>query len=157
MKRNIHLRLLLAFILLIFVLSLTACKWEQKRELSRNREKWQTQNLTEYRYKVSIISYWGENVLMPLTMFYRNGQLDSVLDRDGNIQESYWDTMGGIDAIFQEAEDALARRGREIEEIRYDPIYGFPTYIDIFYNERGVGSEYNRHYTVSDFEVLPSP
>lgn len=139
------------------LLSLTACTWEQKRELSRNQEKWQTQNITDYRYKVSIISYWGANELMPLTMLYQNGQLFSVVDSKGNVQELYWDEMGGIDAIFQEVEDSLARKRRDVAEIEYDPTYGFPSYVDIYYHETGVGAEYSRRYTIRDFEILPTP
>ena len=139
------------------LLSLTACKWEQKRELSRNREKWRAQNITNYQYKVSIISSWGANQLMPLTMVYQNRQLVSVVDHEGNAQELYWHTLGGIDVIFQEVDDALAHRKRDLTEITYDPTYGFPTYVDIFYHETGVGAEDTKRYTISDFEILTAP
>lgn len=148
---------ILLFILVALLLSLSTSKWEQKRELSRNREKWQAHNMLNYRYHVSIISYWGENALMPLTMEYRNGQLVSVLDRDGSVQELWWDSVAGIEGIFQEMDTALARKLRDVQEITYDPTYGFPAYVKIYYHETGVGGEYDRKYTISNFEVLSDP
>ena len=150
-------KIFLCILLLALVPGLTACKWEQKRELSLNREKWQAQDITDYRYEISIISYWGENALMPLTLEYRNGQLISVVDTEGNVQELFWDRLGGINAVFQEVEDALARKKRKVEEIEYDPAFGFPTFVYIFYNQTGVGAEYTRRYTISHFEVLSEP
>ena len=94
---------------------------------------------------------------MPLTMVYQNGQLSSVTENDGQVQELYWDTMGGIDAIFQEVEDALSAKKRDITQIVYDPVYGFPSDVNIYYHESGVGGEYSRRYTISDFEVLKGP
>jgi hypothetical protein len=155
MKHNIPRKIFLIAFLAAFML--TGCKWEQKRELSRNREMWQVQSIANYRYKISIISYWGENALMPLTMEYRNGQLVSVVDRDGNAQELWWDSLAGIEGIFREVDTSLARKLRDIEEISYDPTYGFPTYVKIYYHETGVGGEYDRKYTISHFEVLPDP
>ena len=157
MKSNILQKIFLLTLLFALSPSLTACKWQQKRELSRNWEKWQAQNITNYRYKVSIISYWGGNSLMPLTMEYRNGQLVSVVDQGGDIQELWWDSMGGIEAIFQEVDTSLARKLRDVQEITYDPTYGLPTYVKIYYHETGVGGEYDRTYTISHFEVLPDP
>lgn len=157
MKRNIQQKIFLLILLFALAPGLTACKWAQKRELSRNREMWQAQNITNYRYKVSIISYWGANSLMPLTMEYRSGQLVSVVDKDGNVQELGWDSLSGIEAIFQEVDTSLARKRRDVEAITYDPTYGFPTSIEIYYHETGVGGEYTRRYTIDHFEVLPDP
>lgn len=146
-----------SILFLLLLLPLTGCKWEQSRELAQNREKWQAQNLTRYRYQVSIISHWGANEFMPLTLEFENGQLVSVVDKDGNVQESYWDTLGGVEALFQEVEDALAASRRDLTEIAYDPTYGFPAYINIYYHESGVGGETSRRYTISNFEVLQGP
>ncbi len=147
----------LLVVLAALLLSVSTSIWEQKRELSRNREKWQAQNVLNYRYHISIISSWGENALMPLTMEYRNGQLVSVLDREGNAQELWWDSLAGIEGIFQEEDTSFARKLREVQEISYDPMYGFPTYVKIYYHEMGVGSEDDRKYTISHFEILSSP
>ena len=98
-------------------------------------KKEQAQNITNYRYQVSIIGSWGENHLTPLTMLYQNGQPVSVRDKDGNVREFFWDTIGGMDVMLQETEDALSTRRCESIEIGYDPIYGFSTYVDIYYNE----------------------
>ena len=157
MQRNACQRFIWLILLFLLILALTACKWEQKHELALNREKWQAQNITDYRYKVSIISHWGANEFMPLTMVYEDGQLVSVVDNEGNAQELYWDAIGGLEAIFHEVEDALANKRRNITDIQYDLTYGFPAYVDIYYHESGVGGETSRRYTISDFEVLTNP
>ena len=94
---------------------------------------------------------------MPLTIVVKHGETVSMMDKDGNELDIAWERLVGIDAIFQEVEDALSRRLRDVKEITYDPIYGFPTSIEIFYNETGVGGENTRHYTISNFEVLSDP
>jgi hypothetical protein len=54
-------------------------------------------------------------------------------------------------------EDALAAKKRDITKIVYDPVYGFPSYVDIYYHETSVGGEYSRRYIISDFKILTKP
>ncbi len=160
MNRNPFYSLLSFSVSIIFILGLTACKWEQSweqsSELSQNREKWEQKHISNYQYKVSIISIWGANRFMPLTVQVKDREVVLVLDKDGNNVTSNWKETASVESMFAEIETALSRKGREAEVV-YDNAYGFPTYSDIFYNERGVGGEYHKRYTVSDLEVLPNP
>jgi hypothetical protein len=156
MTRSTRPRSFLFLIVFPLLLSLTACKLEQKHELARNREKWQAAQVTDYGYKSAIISSWGANEFMPLSIVVKEGQLISVTDKDGHDQPLEWNTIAGVGAMFEEVEASLSARNRKVE-VEYDPTYGFPAHVYIFYNDRGVGGEYSRDYTVSDFEVLAGP
>lgn len=154
MKWNFLRTNLLRLMLFLILPSLTACTWQQNLELSRHREKWQEQNITNYRYKISIISDWGANEWMPLTVVAKNGETISVIDKNGNDRPLELSTITSFDAMFQEIDDSLSARHREVET-EYDQVYGFPVHMHIFYNDRGVGGETSRDYTVGDFEILP--
>ena len=44
-------------LVLVLILGLTACKWEQKYALSQNEDKWKRQDITNYRYKVTYLNH----------------------------------------------------------------------------------------------------
>lgn len=94
---------------------------------------------------------------MPLSIQVKDEKPILILDKDGNNVTAEWKDSANIDSIFAEIDNALSRSSRKVVEIRYDQNYGFPTYFDIFYDEKGVGGEYDRKYTISDFEIETHP
>ena len=148
--------LLLSLMIIGFMLMLTACVMEQNLELTKNREKWEEKHITDYQYNISIISIWGANDLMPMSVFVKDGEPVLILDKDGNNLTSEWKDLASFEAMFEEIETALPLKSRKVE-VAYNEIYGIPIDLIVSYNLTSVGGEYDRHYLIRDFEVLSDP
>lgn len=95
-------------------------------ELTAARHKWDSQQLSSYSYRWTIVCY-----CRPRSSFYTvnviNGSVVSVVDADGVpvalvAQDSPWQT---IDQLFAEMQEYLPTRAE------YDSVLGYPTLLEI--------------------------
>jgi hypothetical protein len=147
MKTKISLIILLALSLV-----LSACGG--KSDLASNREKWDGQKITHYRFNLTIACFCPYYEINPVTVEVQDGQIVSMLDAQGNpLAENYrsaFEQAGTIEALFAVAEENLANADKV--EIVYDNTYGFPASIVVDRIKLAVDDEIS--YYAENFEVL---
>lgn len=139
--------------LLVLALTLSACSG---RALQSNREKWDSQAVSHYRFNLSIGCFCPYHEIMPLTVEVKNGQVVSMTDVNGQpLREELranFDEAATVERLFAIVEQAASGGADEVK-VEYDAAYGFPASISIDYIEEAIDDEIG--YTVFNFEVLP--
>jgi hypothetical protein len=93
---------------------------------------------------------------MPMSVLVKDRETVLILDKNGNIVTSGWKELTSFEAMFEEIETALPLKSRKVE-VAYNEIYRIPIDLIVSYNLTSVGGEYDRHYSIRDFEVLSVP
>ncbi len=141
------------FIVLVLALILSACSG---RALQSNREKWDSQAVSHYRFKLSIGCFCPYQGIMPLTIEVKDGQIVSLTDVNGQpVGEEFranFEEAATVERLFAVVEEAASGGADEIQ-VEYDAKYGFPSSISIDYIKEAMDDEISYH--VLDFEVLP--
>lgn len=142
----------LIFILLIVVLAVTGCNVKGS-DLAQNREKWQAQNVSHYRFQLDIVCFCAFRDQMPLVVEVQDGEVVSIAAVNGSdisISREFFTDSDTIDELFALVETA----GKEAEEmtVTYNAEFGFPETISIDYIKEAVDDEI--WYTISNFEVI---
>lgn len=142
-------------------LVLTACSAiagaaGNQSEIEQNKEKWQDQGISHYRYDLTLSCFCAFNEDMPLIIEVRDGEVVSMEFQSGKeIDPSLlelFEKYATIDRIFSELEADLNGAADKVT-IEYDTTYGFPTKADIDFVEEAIDDEL--YLTVSNFEALP--
>jgi hypothetical protein len=140
--------------LTIFVLflALTACA--SKTALRENQQKWAAQNVSHYRFDLTIGCNCPWRSMMPLKIEVKDGQVVSMTDKDGRPTPSnYADTFNkaaSIENLFAILDSATGSASKVTVE--YDTGYGYPKSIVIDYSKMVYDDEIG--YYVKSFEVL---
>ena len=146
-------RLLITAFLLVMPLGIIGCTVSQESEfendLNRNRQLWAEQNIEHYRYQVSATA----QIPFPdLIIEVNDGSpvtttLVSATDIDWPPE--LLNRVNSVPRLFQ-----LVRDERDADEISvtYDPVFGYPTEIDIDPDLHVVDEEFT--YTINGFEIL---
>ncbi len=117
--------------------------------LSQEHAKWMGKRIRDYRYEFQPRCYCPQARNGPYTVVVRKGAIESV-----NGQPYDPDSMGRlftIDGLFEMIESQRKRRP-VVEEVEYDPQYGFPTSLYFDFVENIKDEEYG--WYVSRFEKL---
>jgi hypothetical protein len=136
----------------VLFLMLTACA--DKTALRENQQKWASQNVSHYRFELTIGCNCPWYDLMPLKVEVKDGEVISMADKDGQpIPANYAETFNkpaSIEKLFAILDSAIGFASEV--NVKYDPDYGYPTSIGIIYSkmttDNGIG------YYVKNFEVL---
>jgi hypothetical protein len=143
-------------LLAVIALLLIACSifFPTTRELERNRERWQAQGVSHYRFNLSIgcMCPWYDQ--MPLTIEVQDGKAVSISASNGQDVTPFIETFNRsatVEALFDIIQSAQAAGADEIR-VTYDTEYGFPTSISIDYIRMAVDDEIG--YYIDNFEVL---
>ncbi|MEW6241740.1 MAG: DUF6174 domain-containing protein [Chloroflexota bacterium] len=143
-------RILIALVLVLF---LSACSGGA---LQSNREKWDSQAASHYRFNLSIGCFCPYHEIMPLTVEVQDGQIVSMTDVNGQpVREEFranFEEAATIEGLFAIVEQAASGGADEIK-VEYDAAYGFPSSISIDYIKEAMDDEISYH--VLNFEVLP--
>jgi hypothetical protein len=150
----------LLFIFILTALVLTACAAGtasgSQTEIGQNREKWQEQGISHYRYHLFISCFCAFNEDMPLIIEVQDGKMVSMEFESGKeIDPSLLELFKKyetIDLIFAELEAGLGGAADEVT-VKYDPMYGFPTEATIDMVKEAIDDEL--YLTISNFEQLP--
>ena len=125
-------------------------------EIEQNKEKWQDQGISHYRYELFISCFCAFNEDMPLIIEAQDGKVVSMEFTSGKqIDPSLLELFNKhatIDRLFAELEAGL-NGGADKVVVEYDPTYGFPTRADIDVMQEAIDDEL--YLTVSNFEALP--
>ena len=124
-----------------------------KRELFRNREKWQNAGISHYSFRLfrGCICEDNEDVLIEveneqiLSMVYQSMRTMNEYDR------AFFESLGTMERLFSTVEQELSGESLKVT-VTYDPVYGFPVEI---VSERSEGADDELNLTISDFEMLP--
>jgi hypothetical protein len=147
MKKHI-----LLTVLLTLALALSACG--AKSELDSNREKWEGQSVTHYRFDLTIACFCPFRSVMPVKVEVLDGKIVSITDINGqpldDLFRSTFEEAGTVENLFALAEENLANADKV--EIVYDATYGFPASIVVDRIEMAMDDEIS--YFVENFEVL---
>jgi hypothetical protein len=146
MFTRIHLTIFLLF------LTLTACAGQTA--LRENQQKWAAQNVTHYKFEVTIGCNCPWRSLMPLKIEVKDGQVVSMTDKDGQpTSANYAATFSkaaSLENLFTILDQAIGSASKVTVE--YDPDYGYPKSIVIDYSKMVSDDEIG--YYVKNFEVL---
>lgn len=147
-------RTILFFILFSIVFS--ACNaFAPKSELELNREKWNQQNITHYRYTLRLSCFCAFMDKMPLTVEVQNGEVVSIVDATGatpSAQELEWyGEYTNAEKLFGYIQKAEAEADQH--QVTYDPSTGLPAEVNIDWIELAMDDEMS--LTISNFENLP--
>jgi len=148
----------LSYILMALVLS--ACSLlngtGDQPQIQQNREKWQDQGISHYRYHLFVGCFCAFGEDMPLVIEVQDGKAVSMEYQSGNQVDAdnreFFKKYETIDLIFGELEAALNGAADEVT-ITYDPTYGFPSEASLDVIKEAVDDELS--LSISSFEVLP--
>jgi hypothetical protein len=124
-------------------------------EIEQNKEKWQDQGISHYRYQLHISCFCVFNEDMPLIIEVQDGNVVSMEFQSGKEIDSglheLFDKYATIDRLFAELEADLNGAADKVT-VEYDATYGFPTKAEIDFIEQAIDDEL--YLTVSNFEKL---
>jgi Family of unknown function (DUF6174) len=150
------LKRLTIFVLLI---ALTACSaalvpTPAGSPLAENRQKWEAQHITHYRFSLSVGCFCAFRDKMPLTIEVQDGQVVSMVDKDSQAVTDFKDTFAQYDSIENlfNALDSAQNGGAEKVTAEYNPDHGYPQSIFIDGSTQVADDEMN--LSVSSFEIL---
>jgi uncharacterized protein DUF6174 len=123
-------------------------------EYEQNLGLWEKQEISHYRYQLSILCFCPFAGQMPLTIEVSDGNAISVTTADGSEpgpNSLSYEQVDTIDKLFA----TLAKAEAEADDVQvtYDPTYGFPTTIAIDNIKDAIDDEIS--YEVTNFEALP--
>ena len=140
--------------IILALIVLTACSTSPASLLAANRRKWESQHITHYRFHLSIICFCGFSDRMPLTIEVKDGQLISILDRQGQSMTEFLATFekySTIEKLFNVLDSAL-NGGADKVTVDYNIDYGYPQSINIDYIKDAIDDE--MAFEISEFEIL---
>ena len=148
-------------LLVLMTLVLAACSAVagaagNQSEIEQNKEKWQDQGISHYRYNLHISCFCVFVENMPLVIEVQDGEVVSMEFQNGSeIDPSLFEMFeryATIDRVFAEVEAGLNGAADNVV-VKYDPTYGFPTEVTIDVEEQAADDEV--YLTLSNVEELP--
>lgn len=122
--------------------------------LAANREKWESQHITHYRFELHVSCFCAFRDQMPLTIEVKDGKVVSMIDSKGQPVTQFgelFDTYNTIDKLFAKLDAALNGEA-DSTTVEYDSAKGFPTSIYIDYIQEAADDEIG--FTVSNLTAL---
>ena len=124
--------------------------------LVQNREKWKSQNITHYRFKLKQDCLCLYRDIMPVTIEVKDDKTISMVDVNDMVLNSWayssFIKVGTIDNLFDLIREGITTNAY-IVRISYDDTFGFPVSIYIDWNKDLYDEE--SIYSLSNFESLP--
>ena len=146
------------FIIGFIVLALTACSFGGQTELSRNKSKWQSANITSYNFDLNVGCFCVFRSLMPVKVEVRNGEVVSMTDVNGDAisltdpNSEFILKYATMDRLFSELESDSVQKADKLT-VSYDSTYGFPKEVAIDFIQQAADDEL--YLSASGFEPLP--
>ena len=140
-------------IFLLIAISLSACPDHQPKrdELERNRQRWQSQHLTAYRYQLHATCLCPE-LSRPVIIEVHNGTASIREQRQHQlIAGQPFAALDSVEDLFGLLQAALDRQAASVM-VSYDPQLGFPTYIRI--DDTAFGRDDSIEVSITHFESI---
>lgn len=144
-------------ILLFLALVLAACSAVPASEFDQNLAKWQSMDVSHYKYTLSIIcfcAFWDQ---MPLTIEVKDDEIVSITNVNGevidpsNMNYQYFEEYATIDRIFEALKADIEGEADEVT-VSYEPLYGFPVEVSIDRIKEAIDDEVSLQ--IENFETL---
>jgi hypothetical protein len=116
------------FLLVFFASSCGGHGFDQRLQLARNKNLWQSQNLHNYSFHSTLSCFClnGDGKEVLVTVRADTVQSISVISTGAKWPNDYWPT---IDTEFSRLESLIT--GGDMVVVKYDPQMGYPIFIDI--------------------------
>ena len=123
------------------------------RRLKFNRNLWNQQNISNYRYTFSNGCFCIPDARGPVVIEVRNGQTTSITSvaTGQPVDPQYFQKYSTIPKLFNLIQDAIARQASSLS-VSYAPSLGYPTQIDIDYSSQIADEEL--YLTIENFEEI---
>jgi hypothetical protein len=126
---------------------------DDTEELSRQRQKWESQGITDYRVLSRMICFCIGDATAPVVLHVLNRRLVSVSRADdlSPVPPSEWAfRYYTIDEMFDLIAEAQAKGASEVR-VTYDPMLGYPTSVYLDMSSRVADDE--RQFEISGLTV----
>ncbi len=122
-------------------------------ELDLNVRKWERRGPSAYSFDYQAICYCIDSVVRPVTISVSDEEIVQVVFRDTQQMVAVEAHAGypTVEDLFQVIRDAIARDAHSIE-VRYDPLFGYPTEASIDYQENIADEEFG--FRASDLTAI---
>ncbi|MCC5636771.1 DUF6174 domain-containing protein [Nostoc sp. CHAB 5844] len=122
-------------------------------QLKVNRQLWNQQKLNNYSFTFSRSCFCLPKATQPVVITVRNGQVASIKAVNNNepVDAELFQQYNSIPKLFGIIEDAIARKAANLT-VKYDPKFGYPTQINIDYDQQVADEEL--YLTISNLEPL---
>jgi hypothetical protein len=123
------------------------------RRLKFNRNLWNQQNISNYRYTVSNSCFCIGDARGPVVIEVRNGQTTSVTSvaTGKPVNPEFFQNYNTIPKLFDVIQDAINRKAFSLD-VQYSARFGYPTQINIDYNSQIADEE--KYLTIEKFKVI---
>lgn len=148
------------FALILTLAILTACSAAPTATptplspLEANRQKWESQNISHYRFNVALICFCAFSDKMPLSIEVKDGQVVSMVDSQGQPITEFveeFEQYNTVEKLFNTVE-AMSNGGADKVTVEYNAEYGYPHSINIDRVEEAIDDELLLEIT--EFETL---
>jgi hypothetical protein len=151
-RMDVNMNILKRLAVALVIISLVACT--ARSTFQENRQKWASQAVTHYRFQLSMVCLCPWNDILPVTVEVKDGQVVSMVDKDGqpipsNFANSF-NQVATVDKMFDVLDSAIDKA--DSVKVEYDPLYGFPKSIQIDYIKAAMDDEIS--YYIAGFELL---
>ncbi|AOY82837.1 DUF6174 domain-containing protein [Moorena producens JHB] len=137
------------------ILPLSACASDPSPEqlLEQNQERWETQKLDNYRYRLQVSCYCIGEVTNPVVVEIRNGETTSIVAADSGkpVNRKFFNTYDSVLKLFDVVQKAIDKDYYKLD-VTYDANLGYPTQIDMDFREQIADDE--RTLTIGNLEEL---
>lgn len=136
------------FILLVLVSCTKTAEVEPEDALSKQEKIWKDQGITDYEFTLQITCFCIYEYTLPKQIVVRNNEIQTVNGIDYSTLE--FETYMTLDEFF----DYIRERQSQnpvVEELTFDPEYGFPTYI--YFDISKMIADEEVGYTISEFKA----
>lgn len=101
-------------------------------DLQSARARWDQKKPAAYSYTVHRGCFCPPEARGPVTVVIRNGAVESrrYIDTGALVPDTYAQSFPTVEELFAQIDTLKAQRPVKLE-ITYDPVYGFPTLIDV--------------------------
>ncbi|WP_445634235.1 Beta-lactamase-inhibitor-like PepSY-like domain-containing protein [Nostoc sp. DSM 114161] len=125
-----------------------------QRRLKFNRNLWNKQNISNYRYTLSNSCFCIPEARGPVIIEVRNGEttlITSVATGQPVENRELFQNYNTIPKLFNLIQDAIARKASNLD-VNYSPKLGYPTQINIDYNSQIADEEI--YLTIENLEQI---
>ncbi|MBH8565529.1 hypothetical protein I8748_25700 [Nostoc sp. CENA67] len=123
------------------------------RRLQFNRNLWNKQNISNYRYTFSNSCFCIPDARGPVIIEVRNGETTSItsVETGQPVDPQYFQQYNTIPKLFNVIQDGINRNAYSLD-VRYDARLGYPTQINIDYDSQIADEEI--YLTIENFQVI---
>jgi len=122
-------------------------------QLETNRQLWNQQKLSHYRYTFRRSCFCAPKATEPAVIEVRNGKVVSITDAKSGkpVDSEIFQQYDSIPKLFDVIKDAIARNASSLT-VKYDPKFGYPTQINIDYDQQMADEEL--YLTIEKLEAI---